>query len=643
MKLKKLTIAAVIALGISSYAMNGAMAADCSPCKEVKKDCGCPIEKAKDDCGCNEKTSCEDECDKCAEKPSCDRPAEPTCASCATPEKISRENMKQVYSYPNAIYGSNNYVGEEANSITSAENTGMSDLNQGTTISSESNCITGAAAQIPYLNNEKCGINGVPVLRDEKRMDNNNCPIQIHTENSLDALKKSFVPFELSPNVKGVTGAAADLLSYFPDVTQNYWAGCDIDKLAMNDVVVGYPDRKFRPTKDVTRAEFATMLVKGYNLDNCPLETKCIFSDVPAGNWANPMIAKAVEENLLMGYPDGKFKPSHSVTRAEALTAMSKGLKCNIDKCKAEEILSKYKDSGSLPEWAQIPIATALESGALKDTPNSDMIMPNKKASRAEIASMLQNVRVSAGFDKNPQTANAACPLDRNRQAYVENQEVVKIPTLKLKFLDQVNAKSAHVGQKFAATTLEDVTIDGNLYPCGSKVNGKVIEVIRPNCNCKGALKLAFTEIEHNNCKAELPKQILTAQINKSNTPNPVARFVGMPLTWAGSLIGVTGRTAGGILSNLGNAGENISSGVGTAMSESFQGQFRAAGRSTADAFVETVKAPVDATRTALSGSMGLFQTTGDEVAYVIDPKGQKISAINPKEHVTIAFGCHNQ
>ena len=40
------------------------------------------------------------------------------------------------------------------------------------------------------------------------------------------------------------------------------------------------------------------------------------------------------------------------------------------------------------------------------------------------------------------------------------------------------------------------------------------------------------------------------------------------------------------------------------------------------------------------AGATGLFQSTGDEVAYLVDAKGYKISAINPKEHVTIAFGC---
>ena len=97
------------------------------------------------------------------------------------------------------------------------------------------------------------------------------------------------------------------------------------------------------------------------------------------------------------------------------------------------------------------------------------------------------------------------------------------------------------------------------------------------------------------------------------------------------------------MLTSLGNAVEDVSTGTGIALGEVFQGQLPAAGRSVQDVVKDTIKAPIDLTRTALSGTMGLFQTTGDEVAYLVDAKGFKISAINPKEHVTIAFGCSGE
>ena len=97
----------------------------------------------------------------------------------------------------------------------------------------------------------------------------------------------------------------------------------------------------------------------------------------------------------------------------------------------------------------------------------------------------------------------------------------------------------------------------------------------------------------------------------------------------------------GGILTTVGNAAENVSNDAGYMLGHAFQGQFGASARSLGDGLYQTVKAPVDVTRTALSGTMGLFQTTGDEFAYLVDPRGYKISAVNPREHITIAFGCN--
>lgn len=672
MTVKKLTVAAAIAVGIATCSLTPAIAAcpcskaapetampvvtgpacpvekpnTCSKCKKKLPDCGC--EKKKPDCGCKKKDPCEEKKQDCPDEISCDKPAVPACAACPQTGKPDRADMKQVYGYPNAVYGTNNYVGEPANSIFSTETPlsttprVLSSTTSGTTVASDGN-ITGAATQMPCLNEDPTRHNGIPIDRNERLMDGNSCAIDIQSANSIDAVKKSFVPYEIPNQALQTTGAAANLGGcQFPDVPQGFWAACDIDKLAINDVVVGYPDGYFKPNRHISRAEFATILVKGFNMDQCAMPRSGMFKDVPMHNWANQSIAKAVDENLLKGYPDGNFRPNSPVTRVEALTSIAKGMDCDIDKCKADEILSRYADGNTIPEWARIPVAKSLENGALKDMPNPNMIMPNKEASRAEVASMMQTVRVALGYDTNPKTANnvcPACPISKN--AFVEDEQIIKIPTLKVKMIDQLTAKSSHVGQYFRANTLEDITINGVTYPCGSTITGQLVEVIRPSGCDKGALKLSFTEIKNGDCKTVLPKQILQAQVNKSKQVNPVARLVEMPFTLAGSLVGVTGRTVGGAVANLGNAVENVSNDAGYMLGHVFQGQFGAAARNLGDGLWETVKAPIDLTRTALSGTMGLFQTTGDEFAYLVDPRGYKISAVNPREQITIAFGCH--
>ena len=231
MTIKKLTVAAAIAVGIATCSLNQAMAAcpceqpmptvtgPACPCEEalpVVTGPACPCEtktpcpkckKALPDCECEKKDPCPpdpcDPCEKqksdcgCPDEISCDDPPEPACAVCPGTGKPDRKDMKQVYGYPNAIYGTNNYVGQPANSIFSTDTplagtprTLSSNVN-GVTVATDGQ-ITGAASELPCLNEDPTRHNGIPIERNERLMDGNNCPIDIQTENSIDAVRKSF-------------------------------------------------------------------------------------------------------------------------------------------------------------------------------------------------------------------------------------------------------------------------------------------------------------------------------------------------------------------------------------------------------------------------------------------------------------------
>lgn len=307
-----------------------------------------------------------------------------------------------------------------------------------------------------------------------------------------------------------------------------------------------------------------------------------------------------------------------------------------MNEAKADEILSKFKDSSQVPCWARECVAKAIDNGALKNQRNQDYIRPNDITTRAEASSMLQGMRIAGGYDKSTKTASQ----DLGGKMFIEKETKVQIPTLSLTMNDIVNAKHVNAGEQFSATTLNEITIDGQVFPCGSTVRGKVTEVNRPSNKSQGSLRLSFNEIINcDGCKATLPKQILTARVERQKEINPVLRVVQLPFTWAGTLIGTAGRTVGGAAIGVSNAAEAFLDQTGVGTSELLSAKFKAAGRSYQDALKTAFKAPVDLTRTALSGTMGLLQTTGDEIAYLVDPNGNPISKVNPKEKITIAFG----
>lgn len=651
MKLNKLTLAAVVTIGVLAGTNAGFSQETTTEISDVQlaacplSGCSSPVtpqtatcpkcHKDKSSCNCQPVT---DDCNPCPPIAQCPAPSDPTCAVCPNPPE-GKKFEQQVYAYPNAIYGNNQVVGERNNALylgdDSRSNFGGVPLAEAPTCGSCGD-ITGAAAPIPIMEDQ--ALRGISVDRNPNHIDGCGCPVQIHTNTSMDVMKKSLEPFEYS----AMTGGAAPIVSAFEDVPDGYWASCDINTLTENNVIAGYPDRTYKPNLPVSRAEMATLAVKGFNLNDDVTCSTNMFKDVPQGHWANKTIAKAVSNGLMTGYPNNTFKPNQPISRAEAFAIMAKGINCPMDECKANEILNNYCDGEAVPAWAKIPVAKVLDNGGISEFPNPKEISPNKDASRAEIASMLENVRVAMGYSSKDKVSTADCGCDV-KKAYYEKEDVVTIPTLQLTFDDEISAKSANIGDRFAAKTIDAVTINGVEFPAGSRVDGKVLEVVRPTKNCQGAIKLSFNTIKFGKCKADLPNQILTAQVNKVKKPNAVARIVEFPFTWTGGLLGNVGRTVGGAIVSASNAVEQSVSGIGVGTGEVFQGKFRAAGRSYTDVGKAIVKAPVDVTRTALSGTMGLFQYTGDEITYLVDPNGMKVSSVNPREKVTIAFGCQEQ
>ncbi len=94
------------------------------------------------------------------------------------------------------------------------------------------------------------------------------------------------------------------------------------------EVLTGYPDGTFRGEDEITRAEFAAVVVRALGLESAASYAKgsSQFSDVEAGAWYTGYINVAANEGIVNGYPDGTFKPANNVTYAEAVTMLVRAL-----------------------------------------------------------------------------------------------------------------------------------------------------------------------------------------------------------------------------------------------------------------------------------------------------------------------------
>ncbi|MCG0276636.1 MAG: S-layer homology domain-containing protein [Thermosediminibacteraceae bacterium] len=101
-----------------------------------------------------------------------------------------------------------------------------------------------------------------------------------------------------------------------------------VDTLVKLGIVNGYPDGTYKPDRVVTRAEMAKLLVVSLGLEDAAKLAggATPFKDVDANNWAAPYINIAANLGIVVGYPDGKFYPAKEVTYPEVVTMLVRAL-----------------------------------------------------------------------------------------------------------------------------------------------------------------------------------------------------------------------------------------------------------------------------------------------------------------------------
>lgn len=149
--------------------------------------------------------------------------------------------------------------------------------------------------------------------------------------------------------------------AFYTDMDQNHWAYQSIKFLTEVGVVVGYPDGTYKPDIPVTRAEFASMAIKALGQEDANVTQDIHFSDVAPDFWAYNIIKKAVYFDLIPDSKETEFRPYDSVTRAEAITIAVNALTTSqISEQRAQDIVAKsYEDYTQMPAWFLISAAKA--------------------------------------------------------------------------------------------------------------------------------------------------------------------------------------------------------------------------------------------------------------------------------------------
>lgn len=183
----------------------------------------------------------------------------------------------------------------------------------------------------------------------------------------------------------------------FKDVPSSHWAYKAITEVAQKGLVTGYTDGTYKPSAQVTRAEFATFLSRIFEGEK---RVAANFKDVPSTHWAND----AIQEGLAVGFiqssdfSNNKFEPNKAMTRGEMSRWLANGLAhVNADYGKAiEEMATSSLTLIPIPEFykggvnkSDLPyIGIALGTGLLSGYEDFTF-KPSGNTTRAEVATIL--------------------------------------------------------------------------------------------------------------------------------------------------------------------------------------------------------------------------------------------------------------
>lgn len=184
----------------------------------------------------------------------------------------------------------------------------------------------------------------------------------------------------------------------FTDIA-SHWSKDDVSLLANKLVIDGATDTTFAPDRNITRAEFAALVVRSLGLNTDATSTA--FTDVKSSDWYAGAVAAAAGAKIINGYEDGSFKANAQITREELATMVVRaltfaGVKSDLSATQQATLLGKFSDAGQIA-WADKEIAAAIDAGIINGLTNTT-IGSGKQATRAEAAAMLKRFLTKAGF-----------------------------------------------------------------------------------------------------------------------------------------------------------------------------------------------------------------------------------------------------
>lgn len=184
------------------------------------------------------------------------------------------------------------------------------------------------------------------------------------------------------------TYAALQFNKTFTDVPAGHWASSVIQQLAAKQLIKGINHYQFAPGKQVTRAEFAAMLVRAMGLKE---EGNSHFTDVSSESWYAGAVSAAAKAGIVTGINSKEFAPDASIKRQEMAAMIVRAYQSMAFLQGSQGEKTHFTDVKTSPIWVQEAVQSAYDLGLVKGL-SSSSFKPLGLTTRAESAQVIYNL-----------------------------------------------------------------------------------------------------------------------------------------------------------------------------------------------------------------------------------------------------------
>lgn len=174
---------------------------------------------------------------------------------------------------------------------------------------------------------------------------------------------------------------AAPAEEYFTDLDEVQWVKAAASEMLEKGVLSKDETRLFRPTDNVTRAEFLKMLVTAFNITED--SAQCWFHDVTKDDWYYPYVAAAYGRGIVLGDSANNFGADRFITRQDAAAMAYRAVKA-LDKY-IEEAKSdvSFADASEIAEYAREAVEKMARAEIINGVGNN-IFSPKSLTNRAQ-------------------------------------------------------------------------------------------------------------------------------------------------------------------------------------------------------------------------------------------------------------------